>query len=359
MTTLNAQLNLATLSATSYIDTLCDDLATLDFEVVRDAGGARVALPRGLGAARLEGSEDGLHIHAEAASERGISAIKFILGLRLERIAEAEKPDLAWTGYGADFEVLPSLREITVSAVVDLSPRMRRITFAGRDMARFHGEEIHVRLLFPPAGLARPEWPTPGKNGRPSWPPEERRPATRVYTIRDFDKEHGTVDIDFVLHGEHGVAGRWASTARPGQIIGMMGPGGGEPEPAAWHLFAGDETAIPAIARHLQALPAPTRGVVLIEIADRAEEQALTLPAGMTLTWLHRNGAEAGRNTLLLDAIRAVAIPENAEGCQFWLGAEAATAQAVRALWRDELHLPRRAVRALAYWHHDLSETSE
>lgn len=357
--TFSAQLSIPTLSASRYIDTLCEDLATLDIEAVREAGGARIELPRELGTARVEADERNLRVHAQAASERGITALKFILGLRIEKIAEAEKPELTWTGYGADFEVLPSLREITVSRIVDLTPHMRRITFTGHDMARFQGEEIHIRLLFPPAGLERPEWPTPGKNGRPAWPPEERRPASRVYTIRDYDKALGTVDIDFVLHGDHGVAGKWASTARPGQTIGMMGPGGGWPEAAEWHLFAGDETAIPAIARHLEALPSHTRGIVLIEVADAKEQQRLAIPAGMVLTWLHRNGSEAGRNTLLLDAVRAAAIPESTKDYQFWLGAEAATARAVRTLWRDELQLPRKAIRAIAYWRHELTEADE
>lgn len=357
--TFSAQLSIPTRSGSHYIDSLCEDLATLDIETVRDSDGARIELPRQLGMARVDADEQSLRVHAEAASERGISTLKFILGLRIEKLAEADKPELIWTGYGADFKVLPSLREITVTRVIDLTPQMRRITFKGPDMERFCGEEIHIRLLFPPAGLARPEWPTPGKNGRPAWPPEERRPASRIYTIRDYDKGLGTVDIDFVLHGDHGVAGKWASTAQPGQMIGMMGPGGGLPEAGSWHLFAGDETAIAAIARRLQALPSRTPGVVLVEVAGEDEEQPLPLPEGMALTWLHRNGSEAGRNTLLLDAVRAVPIPEDSAGCQFWLGAEAATARAARTLWRDELKLPRKAIRALAYWRHEMTETDD
>ena len=79
----------------------------------------------------------------------------------------------------------------------------------------------------------------------------------------------------------------------------------------------------------------------------------------MTLTWLHRDGLEPGRNTLLSEAIRAVPLPERTDGCQFWLGAEAATARAVRTLWREELELPRRTIRAIAYWRHALTELEE
>ena len=231
-------------------------------------------------------------------------------------------------------------RQLTVRSIEDLTPHMRRIVFDTDTMEGFASlaPDDHIKLFFDDAGGQQ----------------------MRDFTPRRFDVGSGTLVIDFALH-DAGPATAFAAAARPGDRLEIGGPRGSAvvADDFDWYWLIGDETAIPAIARHLQALPAPTRGVVLIEIADRAEEQALTLPAGMTLTWLHRNGAEAGRNTLLLDAIRAVAVPENVEGCQFWLGAEAATAHAVRALWRDELHLPRRAVRALAYWHHDLTETSE
>lgn len=354
-----AELSMPTSSAGRYIDALCTELAALEIEAVRDAEGADIALPRGMGVARVFGDARGLRVRAEADNDRGISVLKFILGLRIEQVAAEEKPDLVWTGHGADAAVLPSLREIRVARVVDVTPRMRRVTFTGRDMARYQGAEVHVRLLFPPAGLDRPQWPTPGRNGRPAWPPEEVRPAARLYTIRGFDAERGEIDIDFVMHGDHGIAGRWAALARAGDVIGILGPGGGEPDLARWYLFAGDETALPAIARHVGALPADAKGQVLIEVADAAEEQDFANPAGLPVTWIHRDGLEAGRSTLLLDAVRGVALPEDVSDCLFWLGAEAATARAVRTLWRDELSLPRQSVVAVAYWKHERTESDD
>jgi len=350
---LTAQLSLPTASAARYVDALCDEFKQLEIEAVRAENGAEIVLRRGLGVARLAAMPDRLSIHAEADTEQGINILKFLLGMRLEKVAAAESPDVVWTGYGADFEVLPNFREITVVRNVEVTPHMRRVTFAGRDMARFCGREIHVRLLFPPLGVEPPEWPKPGRNGRPAWPPLERRPAARVYTIRSFDVARNEIDIDFVVHGDEGIAGPWAMKAGPGETIGILGPGGGEPDPAAWYFFGGDETAIPAIARHLQELPAEARGLVFIEVADAAEEQAMESPEGIEINWLHRNGVAAGRSNLLEDVVRSVAWPEDKANCLVWLGAEAAAARAVRAYLRNEVGFARDNTFVIAYWRHE------
>src|SRR5690606_14755609 len=102
----------------------------------------------------------------------------------------------------------------------------------------------------------------------------------------------------------------WAAQAAIGQQIGLSGPGGRTAQPAAWMLLAGDETALPAIARIGESLPADTRGVVLIEVQSPADQIELSLPSGMTLLWLHRETAAAGAATLLRDAVQACAIPD-------------------------------------------------
>ena len=63
--------------------------------------------------------------------------------------------------------------------------------------------------------------------------------------------------LDFVVHGDDGVAGPWAAAAEPGDVLVFEGPGGGyRPDPEAdWHLMVGDESALPAIAASLEAVP--------------------------------------------------------------------------------------------------------
>ena len=80
--------------------------------------------------------------------------------------------------------------------------------------------------------------------------------------MRDWDAESGRLTIDFVHHGDTGVAGPWAAAARPGDELLLLGPGGAyTPDPEAdWHLMAGDAGVIPAIAASLARVPpAPPR----------------------------------------------------------------------------------------------------
>src|SRR5690606_21164117 len=91
--------------------------------------------------------------------------------------------------------------------------------------------------------------------------PRELWPRLRTYTVRAWDPDALELTLDFVHHGDEGLAGPWAANARPGDELFMLGPGGGyAPDPGAdWHLLAGDESALPAIAASLEALPEGAR----------------------------------------------------------------------------------------------------
>ncbi|WP_197373739.1 siderophore-interacting protein [Mycolicibacterium baixiangningiae] len=133
--------------------------------------------------------------------------------------------------------------------------------------------------------------------------PPEKRPVVRTYTVRKVDPDRGEVTIDFVVHGEHGVAGPWAASAQPGQPAYLMGPSGAySPDPAAdWHLIAGDEAALPAISAVLEALPADAVGKVFIEVAGPDDVLPLSAPEGVSVSWIYRGG-------------RADLVPEEAAG---------------------------------------------
>ena len=121
--------------------------------------------------------------------------------------------------------------------------------------------------------------------------------AVRTYTALFPDVAAGTVAIDFVTHGDEGVAGPWAQAARPGDRLEVRGPGGAyRPDPTAdWHLLVGDESAVPAITAALEALPAEAVARVVILVEDAGHEPALPLPAGAELTVLHRATWPRGR----------------------------------------------------------------
>ncbi|EKT80742.1 hypothetical protein WSS_A20824 [Rhodococcus opacus M213] len=118
--------------------------------------------------------------------------------------------------------------------------------------------------------------------------PEE--PVLRTYTIRSVDPVKREIAIDFVVHGDAGVAGPWAASAAAGDVLRLRGPGGAfAPDPAAdWYLLAGDETAIPAISASVEKLDPSAVGRVIIEVAGPEDEIAFDSPAGVDVTWIHR-----------------------------------------------------------------------
>ena len=137
--------------------------------------------------------------------------------------------------------------------------------------------------------------------------------TVRTYTVRHTDPERREITIDFVVHGDHGVAGPWAASAAPGRRLFVMGPNGGyAPDPAAdWHLLAGDEAALPAISAALEALPDNAIGKVFIEVAGPEDEIELTAPAGVDVAWVFRGGRadligdeHAGDHAPLITAVK-------------------------------------------------------
>jgi NADPH-dependent ferric siderophore reductase len=129
--------------------------------------------------------------------------------------------------------------------------------------------------------------------------------VTRTYTVREVNTLGKTLSIDFVVHGDEGLAGPWAAAAQPGDIAVISGPGGGyAPDPTAdWHLLVGDESALPAISSALDALPETARGVAFIETHSHADILEFAAPLGVEVHWLLRGDAPAGEATLLADAV--------------------------------------------------------
>ena len=143
--------------------------------------------------------------------------------------------------------------------------------------------------------------------------PTEQQPVVRTYTVRCVDEDRREVAIDFVVHGDHGVAGPWAVAAIPGQPAYLMGPSGAyAPDPAAdWHLLAGDEAGLPAIGAALEALPDNAIGKVFIEVGGPDDEIPLTAPPGVEVNWIYRDGRadlvpedQAGENAPLIAAMK-------------------------------------------------------
>ncbi|WP_280834022.1 siderophore-interacting protein [Mycolicibacterium frederiksbergense] len=176
--------------------------------------------------------------------------------------------------------------------------------------------DSYVKLVIVPDGVDVAALPQPLTLDSFQELPADQRPTVRTYTVREIDQQRGQITIDFVVHGEQGVAGPWASAAEPGQPAYLMGPSGAyAPDPDAdWHLLAGDEAALPAISAALEALPANAIGKVFIEVAGPDDEVPLKSPAGVEVTWIHRGGRadlvgddRSGDNAPLIAAVKETA----------------------------------------------------
>ncbi len=332
---------------------LCDHLTGHNARLSEADGESRLAFD--IGTATLRAEPGLLALRAETPGLDELAVLKNLLIGHLEAFVGKETLDVVWTGDGAGPRPLPNFRALRVERAEWVTPQMRRLTFSGENLARYAGRDLHVKLLIPPPGAKLAE-PSLGLSGRPVWPADLPRPLMRTYTIRKVDVAAGLLDVDFVAHGDTGPGTRLALTASPGDVIGLIGPGGGSARPAAWTLLVGDETALPAIGRMLERMPADARGLALIEVADSGEQQDLSHPPGVELRWLHRNGVGAGRSALLREEALAVTPPAGEADIFAWAGCEFATFRALRMHWRGAWGLDKTQHLAVAYWRHGIAE---
>jgi NADPH-dependent ferric siderophore reductase len=238
-------------------------------------------------------------------------------------------------------------RKLEVLRVTDLTPRMRRVTLHGPELTGFTslGTDDHVKLMFAttPEEQAALENFTPGGNS------EGPRPVMRDYTPRRYDPQSGELDIDFVLHGD-GPAATWAEQVEPGQSLYIAGPRSSMIVPDMFdsYLLIGDETALPAIARRLEQLPAGRRALVVVQIQDDAERQVLQSEAQVEVIWVVRDKQD------LLQVVAGLTLPTG--DLYAWVATESALSRKVRRVLLDDLGLDEAAVKAAGYWRLDESE---
>ncbi len=230
-------------------------------------------------------------------------------------------------------------RRLQVARVERIAPQMVRIVLTGEALEGFSslGFDDHVKLIFPPAAPAAAT-----QGAQPA-------PEMRDFTPRHHDAARGELWIDFFLH-EAGPATSWASRAQPGDVLEVGGPKGSamlSPEGIDLHLFVGDETALPAIARRLEELPASARALVVAEVDDRDGWPDLPAGAQREVVWVAR-GQSAAPAAALIERLRAVQLP--AQRCYVWVALESQAARAVRRYFTTERGIPKEWIKASAYW---------
>ncbi len=164
----------------------------------------------------------------------------------------------------------------------------------------------------------------------------------RDFTPRHFDLKNRELTLEFALH-EHGAASDWARHAKVGDRAVIGGPRGSMVVPAdyAWHVLAGDASALPAIHRRLQELPDGTRALVLVHMPQGDDIRPLSSRASLQVQWLPTEEA-------FIAALRHLDLPQG-EGF-IWCAGEAQTMAKVREVVLAERQFPIEATRISAYW---------
>jgi NADPH-dependent ferric siderophore reductase len=236
-----------------------------------------------------------------------------------------------------------------------LTPHMIRVVLGGETLSGLPlgvSTDHYVKLIFPAEGVSYPE-PLDMEAVRRDFP-REQWPRTRTYTVRAWDPEAGEITVDFVHHGDEGLAGPWAASVKPGDGIYFAGPGGGyAPDPeAGWHLLAGDESALPAIAAALEELAPGAPARVFVEVAGPEEEQKLLTSADAEIVWLHRGERPVGE--ALVAAVTALEFPPG--DLQAFVHGEANFVKELRRYLRVERAIPREQLSISGYWRRGADE---
>jgi NADPH-dependent ferric siderophore reductase len=233
---------------------------------------------------------------------------------------------------------------------------MVRVVLGGGDLDRFEmpsHTDAYVNVAIPPSGAPYDAVFDP-KQVRAEHP-EDVQPARRRYTVRAWDEGARQLTLDFVVHGSEGVAGPWAASARPGDVLVFEGPGSGyRPDPAAgWHLMVGDESALPAVAASLEAVPRGARVVVRLACDGPEHEIALATEGDLDLQWLHRSGEPADAD-LLVDSVRALELPEGR--VHAFVHGEADEVRALRRHLLAERGMSRTDMSCSPYWRRTMTD---
>jgi NADPH-dependent ferric siderophore reductase len=186
--------------------------------------------------------------------------------------------------------------------------------------------------------------------------PADKLPVTRTYTVRRVDRESRELVVDFVVHGDEGLAGPWAARAQPGDWMMFTGPGGAyRPAPdAGWYLLAGDDSALPAIAAAIESLAPDARGHAFLEVDSEDDVQELDAPAGLKIHWLFRRGQTPGTATMLRDAISALEWPEGRVDA--FVHGERGEVKSLRDVLFKDHGLSRDQVSISGYWAYGRAE---
>lgn len=233
-------------------------------------------------------------------------------------------------------------RELTVTAVSQLTPNMRRLTLRGNELASFpeDAEGGYFKLVFPSDDPAQP--------------------VLRTYTIARYRADKHEIDVDFMLHTNPngsvaGVAASWAMQAQTGEKMGIFGPGPATHinSEADWFLLAADMTALPALVVTLKHLPDNAKGYIVVEIITDEDQQDLSIPDGIELVWVI-NSQPGSEDSPLYTTIRELAWLDGQVA--IWAACEFKTMKKTRQYFKQDRAIEKSHLYIASYWKKGLQE---
>lgn len=212
------------------------------------------------------------------------------------------------------------LDEVEVVEITVLSSTFTRFAFTSAALDDFGIEEgplldQRIKLIFPGVPGRLPCFDGADESWFSSWlqRPVAERGHMRTFTVRRLvqSTSGSRLEVDFALHAgsDCGPAARWAADARVGDRLVLLGPARGlpyggiefAPGPAQEVLLVGDETAVPAVSAIVEDGLGGRPATVYLEVPTACDILPLTVPHGVEVTWLPRDGHPRGE--LLREAV--------------------------------------------------------
>ena len=301
----------------------------------------------------LDAGISGLSVTITAPSENMLYFLKEAAAQNVAEIDAVAAEKIRWSDGIAAQSTPSNFRELAVVNRREIFPGMMRITLKCDDVRALTMDGLHVKLMLPSDRTRKAVWPSVAANGVTVWPRGNDALHVRYFTLRDVNAVTGEVDIDVVQH-QGGMISDWAACASIGDKIGVMGPGGGSVPSVAGRIFlAGDKTALPAIARIMDTLPASIDGTVFV-----AGPTSRSIDEYLPSTKMRVNVFEPER----FDEIVIPAIEEAAREATFdyaWFAGEFDTATAARRLFKGKFGLKKANQLSVSYWRRGLRGNAE
>lgn len=243
------------------------------------------------------------------------------------------------------------VRDLEVLRTRAVSPKLVEIVLGGESLSDFVSlsPDDHIKAFFAPPGEKEFAVPALGADGL-QFPEGKPKPVMRDYTPVSYDNARKELTLQFFLH-EGGAGASWAREAKPGSKLVIAGPRGSRivPHSFDWYLLIGDESSLPSFTRRLREMSQETRGIVIFEVESASDEILLETPPGVTVHWVHRNGApasDASRLRSLIDRVGLFA------GDYFaWVSGESECVKNVAEHLLTTKGARKEWMKATAYWH--------